>query len=181
MITKNLQYFRLAQEISEVSQIKTEPWVVMSYYCSCINQKAKAIYFAQKVLTVFLYFLTKIWRFCGGIWNLFCNESDSFLFFIFCFFFCKSLTSWMRKPVIAAWNVKLSSCDVHPLKTAIMKPPFFSYLRCSYLEIWELYSANKNAVFYHFNDNSLWYCFILINRLGSYYRHIECASINLER
>eukprot|EP00111_Clytia_hemisphaerica_P009085 TCONS_00026638-protein len=41
----------LAQELSDVTQIKTEPWVAMSYYCSCANQKARAIYFAQKAHT----------------------------------------------------------------------------------------------------------------------------------
>ena len=48
--------FRLAQELTDVSHAKAEPWIVMAYYCSSINQETKAVYFAQKVC---LFFFTR--------------------------------------------------------------------------------------------------------------------------
>jgi len=38
----------LAQDLTRVSQIKTEPWVAMAQYCNCTNRKTRAVYFAQK-------------------------------------------------------------------------------------------------------------------------------------
>ncbi|XP_065055553.1 anaphase-promoting complex subunit 7-like [Rhopilema esculentum] len=38
----------LAQDLTRVSQIKTEPWIAMAQYCTCTNRKTRAVYFAQK-------------------------------------------------------------------------------------------------------------------------------------
>ena len=55
-----LSYYRLAQDLTKVSQIKTEPWVAMAQYCTCTSRRTRAVYFAQKVSEISHLFLSLV-------------------------------------------------------------------------------------------------------------------------
>jgi len=46
--SRHVELEKVAQELTQISQIKTEPWVAMANYCACTNRKTRAVYFAQK-------------------------------------------------------------------------------------------------------------------------------------